>query len=208
MERPPAPPEAVLIRLAREAAGIRVAEASKRAGVSVARWSQIESGSENRHGTVSPVTGRAGITPERMAAEGRRPDAAEILREILRQEPTMLPPSRQDGPPLPEFTPGMAADMTTYVDEVRLRVQLARRHHPDGPLTGPQVFPVDRRSAFFWDTVTTVGFRQEEGVIQGTAALMTQAAQEDAAGQAGNTATGLAHPAGHAGRIHSAFARA
>lgn len=94
MERPPAPPEAVLIRLAREAAGITVAEAAKTAGVSVARWSQIEAGSEMRHGQVSPVTGKAGtiarmahavprISPERLAAEGRRPDAAEILREIV-----------------------------------------------------------------------------------------------------------------------------
>jgi hypothetical protein len=97
MERPPAPPEAVLIRLAREAAGIPIAAAAERAGVSVARWSQIEAGSEIRHGQVSPVTGRAGtiarmagaipgISPERLASEGQRPDAAEILGEIERQE--------------------------------------------------------------------------------------------------------------------------
>lgn len=96
MGKPPAPPEAVLIRLAREAADIRVADAARRAGVSIARWSQIENGSEIRHGTVTPVTGRAGtiarmaaevgVSPERMAKEGRRPDAAEILREIIRQQ--------------------------------------------------------------------------------------------------------------------------
>jgi transcriptional regulator with XRE-family HTH domain len=96
MERPPAPPEAVLIRLAREAANIRIADAAARAGVSVARWSQIEAGSELRHGSVSPVTGRAGtiarmahvagVSPERLAAEGARPDAAEILREIRHRE--------------------------------------------------------------------------------------------------------------------------
>lgn len=94
MDRPPAPPEAVIIRLAREAAGITISDAAKRAGVSVARWSQIETGSEMRRGTVSPVTARAGtiarmahavpgITPERMETEGRRPDAAAILREII-----------------------------------------------------------------------------------------------------------------------------
>lgn len=96
MERPPAPPEAAIIRLAREAANIRIADAAARAGVSVARWSQIEAGSELRHGEASPVTGRAGtiarmahvagVSPERLADAGGRPDAAEILREIIRQQ--------------------------------------------------------------------------------------------------------------------------
>jgi hypothetical protein len=150
-----------------------------------------------------------GISPEQMETEGQRPDAAEVMRETaLRAAST--PPARDLPANFPSVTPEMAADMASYVDEVRLRVQLARRHHPDGALSGREVFPLDPRSAFFWDTVTTVGFRQEEGVIHGTAALMAQAAQEDAAGQAGNTATGLLHDwfASHPRRIHSAFARA
>jgi transcriptional regulator with XRE-family HTH domain len=95
MERPPAPAEAVLIRLAREAAGIRVSDAAERAGISVARWSQIESGSETRAGRVNPVRAKpgtiarmareVGLTPERLAGEGKRPDAAAILGEIIRE---------------------------------------------------------------------------------------------------------------------------
>jgi transcriptional regulator with XRE-family HTH domain len=115
MERPPAPPEGVIIRLAREAAGISIADAAKRAGVSVPRWSQIETGSEIRHGTASPVTGRAGtiarmahavpgITPERLETEGRRPDAAEVLREILREHPALVIPGPGEEVPRSDFT--------------------------------------------------------------------------------------------------------
>jgi hypothetical protein len=218
------PPEAEVIRLAREAMDMTAQDAAEASrsqdgrGVSAAYWRDVERGYGGRRGqrvkvrasdrALAAMARVVGVQPSQLTAAGRE-DAARVLDEALRRE-AGTPPSRPAGPPLPEFTPQMAADMATYVDEVRLRVTLARRHHPDGPLTGREVFPLDPRSAFFWDTVTTVGFRQEEGVIQGTAVLMTQAAQEDAAEQAKNTATGLLHGrfAGHPRRIHSAFARA
>ena len=67
----------------------------KRAGVSVARWSQIEAGSEMRHGHGEPGTGRPArspawrmpfISPERLETEGRRPDAAETSPSRVRQK--------------------------------------------------------------------------------------------------------------------------
>ena len=103
---------------------------------------------------------------------------------------TAPPPSE---PPLPEFTPELAADMAAWVDEVRLRVALARRHYPDGPLTGKQVFQLDKRGAFFWDAVSALGHHTEESVIVLTAAHITRAIQEEAAEakRKGNSATGL-----------------
>lgn len=104
MERPPARPEGALIRLARQAAGLTIPDAVRLSGVSKARWSTVESGYESRGGTTRPVNAKAdtiarmahavGVTPERMESEGQRPDAAEILREILRS-PGQPAPERQ-----------------------------------------------------------------------------------------------------------------
>lgn len=105
------PPEARLIRAAREAAGMTAADAARavneaaaargmRQVLSPAYWRDIERGYGGRRGVRVPVRASArvfahmaaslGLTPERIAEEGRREDAAEILREI-RSDP---PPSR------------------------------------------------------------------------------------------------------------------
>jgi transcriptional regulator with XRE-family HTH domain len=96
MERPPVRPEGALIRLTREAAGLSIPDVVKASGVSKARWSQVETSRESRNGVVRQVTAKAatvahmaravGLSPERLETEGERPDAAEILREILRAE--------------------------------------------------------------------------------------------------------------------------
>lgn len=96
MEKPPPPPAATLIRLVREAAGLKIPTVAKRAGISPARWSQIENGYEVRQERVKAVNSRAvtlahmaaavALSPERLETEGERPDAAVILREIIRQE--------------------------------------------------------------------------------------------------------------------------
>lgn len=90
------PPEARLIRLVREAVGLKIPEVAKTAGISKARWSQVESGRETRLGQHKPVHGSrstiahmayaVGLSAERLETEGERPDAAEILREIYRKE--------------------------------------------------------------------------------------------------------------------------
>lgn len=144
MERPPAPPEAALIRLARQAANIRMAQAAKEAGVSLARWSHIENGYETRQGATRQVQAKAGtlarmahavgITPERLETEGERPDAAEVLREILRSEPPSLralPPSHDssnadDASPESVAESLLAGYVAQYPDD-RILGLLARR---------------------------------------------------------------------------------
>jgi transcriptional regulator with XRE-family HTH domain len=97
MEASPPPPEGALLHRARESAEITIADAARAAGITDTRWSQIERGHERRKGMDVPARAKAGtlarmaraigVSPERLESEGRRPDAAEILREILRTEP-------------------------------------------------------------------------------------------------------------------------
>lgn len=96
------PPEAVLIRRVRQATGITVDAASERAGISKARWTQVETGREKRKdgyhravappGTLARMAHALRLTPDRLAAEGARPDAAEVLGEILRDDAPAAPP--------------------------------------------------------------------------------------------------------------------
>jgi transcriptional regulator with XRE-family HTH domain len=94
MDKPQPPPEAVLIRRARLAGQVKAPAAARAAGISIARWSQIENGYERRDGEYKPVRASdgllahmahaVGVTPERLDEAGRS-DAAEILREIGRR---------------------------------------------------------------------------------------------------------------------------
>lgn len=111
MERPPALPEGTLIRRAREASGLTVPAAAQAAAMSKARWTQVETGYETRQGQVRRVKAKpgtiarmahaVGLDPDRLEADGERPDAAEILREILRTPPS--PPAA--GRPLTAVPP-------------------------------------------------------------------------------------------------------
>lgn len=92
----PPPPEASLIRLARQARGLSPEQAADRTPIKIKgyRWRQIENGYRGKIGasarTIAPDTTLAhmahtvGVTPERLEEAGRG-DAAEILREIQRQ---------------------------------------------------------------------------------------------------------------------------
>jgi transcriptional regulator with XRE-family HTH domain len=100
----PPPPEASLIRLAREAAGLSPEKAAARMEIrfSGSRWRQIEAG--RRADSDQPVIAKSptlahmahsvGVTSDRLAAAGRE-DAAEILREIesagAEPEPAYMP---------------------------------------------------------------------------------------------------------------------
>lgn len=93
MDKPPQRPEATLLRRARKAAGRRIPAVAAEAGVSPSWWSQVENSAVARDGAYLPVKAEAGtfahmayavgITPERLETEGERPDAAEILREVI-----------------------------------------------------------------------------------------------------------------------------
>ncbi|MGW2692422.1 hypothetical protein ACWC3Y_11230 [Streptomyces sp. NPDC001296] len=90
---PKPPPEADLIRLARQARGLSPDEAADRTPVRIKgfRWRQIENGYKGKPGTSDQVKAPAktlahmaytvGVTPTRLMEAGRD-DAAKILREI------------------------------------------------------------------------------------------------------------------------------
>lgn len=120
MDKPAPPPEAVLLRRIRIAAGIRASAAAAEVAkhslrrFSASRWSQIENGYETRDGSYKLVRAPAdtlarmagvlhayGLTPERLETEGQRPDAAEIFREMLRAGPLPEPPPPLSAVPVP-----------------------------------------------------------------------------------------------------------
>ncbi|WP_206326001.1 MULTISPECIES: hypothetical protein [unclassified Streptomyces] len=90
---PKPPPEADLIRLARQARGLSPEEAADRTPVRIKgfRWRQIENGWKGKAGASDPVRAPAktlahmaytvSVTPSRLTEAGRD-DAAKILREI------------------------------------------------------------------------------------------------------------------------------
>jgi hypothetical protein len=89
---PTPPPEADLIRLARQARGLSPEEAADQTPVRIKgfRWRQIENGYKGRPGASDPVRApdktlahmahTVGVTSARL--EEHRPEAARILREI------------------------------------------------------------------------------------------------------------------------------
>lgn len=96
MHTPKPPPEAVLLRLARKAAGATVEETARAAGISKAWLSSIENGYDTRtdDGTrpvrakdevVARLAAFLHISPGRLETEGERPDAALVLTEMYRQ---------------------------------------------------------------------------------------------------------------------------
>lgn len=181
MNTPAPPPAAVIIRLAREAAGIRVADAAAQAGISVARWSQIENGHETRQGEIRPARAKSatlarmaaavGVPSERMEAEGRDPEAAAIMREIERQAPAVPPvpltvaadlagDSTNDSPPSPSAAAFAHAFGVTDNPSDPF-VQSVRRDIADAIMTygagagGPQIFhgrPWSADEARLWDS--------------------------------------------------------
>jgi len=108
MTTPAPPPEAVLLRLARKAAGVTVQEAAGAAGISKAWLSSIENGFDTRGSGIRPVRAKDSviarlaaflrISPQRMETEGERPDAAAVLREMLRGSEVTAPPRDAEGP--------------------------------------------------------------------------------------------------------------
>ncbi len=144
-----------MLRLAREASGTTVSEAAAAAGISAARWSQVELGYETRRGGFKPVRARGGtlarmayavgVGPERLE-EGGRPDAAEIVREIRRRDEAdggrrsgeaLPPPVSPAVSPAAEETAARAAGVTALLtpDEAAIWREV-RTHHGPGPVFG------------------------------------------------------------------------
>lgn len=209
MNRPPEPPpEGVLIEQARNQAKLSVREAARRAGISEGWWRQVAKGYQSLSGgafgivrdvpadTVAKMAKAAGVKPEQMETEGRRPDAARILREINRQEEERTAPRPaaviefgEEDLPDDEYTPEEQAALQDYADEFKLRVARARRRHPGERLTGLMVFPRDALYQQMWDALSQLGWKPE-GLPRAMAAMMVD--REDLS--AGRTGTG--HAAG------------
>lgn len=189
MNTPAPPAAAVIIRLAREAAGIRVADAAAKAGISVARWSQIENGHETRQGEIRPARAKSatlarmaaavGVSSARMEAEGCDPEAAAIMREIERQARPAPPPllpviaksAREAG--VDPFDP-----LDPWTRPIREQVRVARNIHGDSP-TGSQIFhgtPASSYEAGVWDDLSL----DEESRIIGIAIIRAYRARDEA----------------------------
>lgn len=116
---PEPPPEGALIEAARREAGLSVREAARRAQISEGWWRQVVKGYQTLSGggyglvrdvpaaTIARMARAARVEPEQLAAEGKRPDAAQAMRE--------LPEAR---PPSPPATLQSASDTYADADEV------------------------------------------------------------------------------------------
>ena len=203
---PPAPPEADVIRLAREATGMTAqsaAEASKAQdpagrGISAAYWRDVERGHGGRRGerVATRASARAlaamarvvGVMPPQLTAAGRE-DGARVLEEILRREGRALT-ARFGADDFPEATDEMFEAMRPHLDEIRIRAEIARRRHRDGPLTGAMIFPSSTLYATTWDLVASAGW-DPDAIPLAMAALLAWREERSRNGSASGTAAGL-----------------
>jgi hypothetical protein len=109
-ETPAAPPEARLIRTAREAAGMTATQAAQatEGAISATYWRDVERGYGGRRGQRAPARASdmtlaamarvTGVTPGQLAG-AHREEAARVLTEILRREGK--PPPVTESAPVP-----------------------------------------------------------------------------------------------------------
>lgn len=155
-EPPAPPPEAALLRLAREAAGLSPETAAARTTVQLggSRWRQIEAGYRGgrtkppvlvvaQDRTLAHMAYAVGISPERLAQVDRA-GAAEILREIERSaDIAHAPPAppAQKPPRAPQPYPDLRAriiataldGLTPEEAELLLEEELRRRRRDQLP---------------------------------------------------------------------------
>jgi hypothetical protein len=204
----PVPPEAEVIKLARMAGRLGVDDAVARvraAGgqVSATYWRDIERGHGGRRGKRVPARASdsmlaqmahaAGASPEQLrdAAAGH-PEGEDRARVVRQAAQVLEEIQRRDGPHYRRPPPPAAAPLAGWDDEVGIRVEVARRSHPSGPLSGVMVFPVDPLDAAAWDRLAGLGIG-EGGLVQGVAAV--RAWRQQAAGLENGFATGRLAPA-------------
>lgn len=139
----PPTPEGQLLRRARELVipKLAIRAAAARIGMSAEQWGYAERGYTPGRGDRAPQPFRPpaatlarmaralDLTPERLETEGQRPDAAEVLREILRNEQPPLRPV--PAPPAAALYPG--GDISDSDTESAAATELVRllADHPD-----------------------------------------------------------------------------
>jgi transcriptional regulator with XRE-family HTH domain len=133
-----APPEARLIRTAREAVGMTAAQAAQatEGAVSATYWRDVERGYGGRRGQRAPAKASArllaamarvtGVTPDQLAG-AQREDAARVLTEILRREGAPAAAPRPDimpaaSGPEEEFLASVLAMLSPKDQEVVLGI--------------------------------------------------------------------------------------
>lgn len=119
MSGTPRPPYGELIEQARADAGLSKREAARRAGISDAWWRYVTDGHQGETpvpGTADTVAAMArvvGLPPDRLETEGRRKDAADALRKMLREPPAW---------PLRSVPAGTSATAATPAERERDRL--------------------------------------------------------------------------------------
>ena len=155
---PPQPKYGALIELARKGKRISIQEAAERARVSKATWIDNVRGYRRRGAawehvepkpeTIAGMAEAVGLSPERLETEGQRPDAAEILGEIGRDEvreaapPRPAPPPRRDVPfGGGDKDEGLRPWRQQVLREVYAAVGLASRFAPGEEVPDPSELP-------------------------------------------------------------------
>ncbi|MFM9645674.1 hypothetical protein ACKI1S_05935 [Streptomyces galilaeus] len=143
MTAPPhrAPAEASLIRVARQARGLSPEAAAQQAPIRLggSRWREIEKGYKGtgRQPVIAPDLTLAhmarvvGVTPERLDDVGRD-TAAEILREILRQEAESDQAPARPYADMSDRLERTAWEMPLPVEERKLIVDMLREAKAQG----------------------------------------------------------------------------
>jgi hypothetical protein len=164
-------PEGALLRSERKVAGMTQDAAAETIGISGKYWGDVERGNYRRTGekgwhapddrialmaSIFPA-----ITPERLAGEGQRPGAAEILAAMRGASPggAIRGPftGLRIGADLAEPFEAAKRDMGT-------RILLARRDHPgERDLKGEWLFPRSPAHAGLWDALVRVGYERRPG---------------------------------------------
>ena len=169
-------PEGQLIRQVRDLSipRLSIRAAAKRIGLSAEQWGYVERGYRPAGAgqpprpfsppaaTLAKMAHALRITPERLESEGQRPDAAEILREILHHEVeaadaaraaetlTVAKSNRIQSPPMTD--PARIASDRPWFDAINeRRVALAARGITDP--SGAQMFPDSPDDAKAWDGI-------------------------------------------------------
>jgi transcriptional regulator with XRE-family HTH domain len=159
-------PEGQLIRQVRDLSipRLSIRAAAKRIGLSAEQWGYVERGYRPAGAgqpprpfsppaaTLAKMAHALEITPERLESEGQRPDAAEILREILHREVETADTATAVLPSAPFADDARAASDRPYFDEINeRRVALAARGITSP--SGAQMFPDSPDDAKAWDGI-------------------------------------------------------
>lgn len=157
-------PEGQLIRQVRDLSipRLSIRAAAKRIGLSAEQWGYVERGYRPAGAgqpprpfsppatTLAKMAHALEIAPERLESEGQRPDAAEILREILHREVEAADATAAVLPSAPSWPPARVAADRPWFDPINeRRVELAARGiaYP----TGAQMFGEGTEDAQAWD---------------------------------------------------------